>query len=131
MLLHDFLDYYARITPQATFCEFEGATLTYREAQARSLRIARGLRALNLCAGARVAFIAKNTADTLPFYLAAARCGVVTVPVNFRLAPAEWAHIIADAGAQLVVADEECTTGLDSILDALPEVPVLDRKSVV
>lgn len=132
MLLHDFLDYYARITPQATFSEFEGATLTYREAQTRSFRIARGLRALGLRAGARAAFIAKNNADTLPFYLAAARCGVVTVPVNFRLAPAEWAHIIADAGAELVVADEECAAGFDSVLDALPELRerlVLGRES--
>lgn len=118
MLLHDFLDYYAGITPEATFSEFEGARLTYREAQARSFRIARGLSALGLGAGARVAFIAKNTADTLPFYLAAARCGVVTVPINFRLAPAEWAYIIADAGAEIVIAGEECTAGLDSVLNA-------------
>src|SRR5687768_9331738 len=132
MLLHDFLDYYARITPEGTFSEFEGVRLTYREAQARSFQIARGLRALGLEVGARVAFVAKNTADTLPFYVGAARCGVVTVPVNFRLAPAEWAYIIADAGAELVVAGEECKPGLDSVVHARPEVRerlVLGRES--
>lgn len=127
MLLHDFLDYYARITPEGIFSEFEGARLTYREAQARSFQIARGLRALGLGVGARVAFVAKNNADTLPFYLAAARCGVVTVPINFRLAPAECAYIIADAGAELVVGSEEFAAGLDSI----SEMPLALRKRLV
>ena len=67
--------------------------------------LAGALRARGLCEGDRVAgWLAKTqTACLLP--LAAARAGLVSVPVNPLLKRAQVAHVLADSGARLVIGD--------------------------
>ena len=69
--------------------------------------------------GARFAIIGKNSFDYLACYFGASRSGTVPVPVNYRLAPREWRFIIDDAAAELVIADTEFATGLDTVRDEL------------
>jgi acyl-CoA synthetase (AMP-forming)/AMP-acid ligase II len=48
-------------------------------------------------------------------YCAASKAGVVPVPLNYRLAPAEWAFILNDAEADVLFAAEEFLPAVEGI----------------
>jgi fatty-acyl-CoA synthase len=77
--------------------------VTYGELRERSLRYAQGMRELGLQKGDRLALLLFNDAEYVPLYLAAARLGVITVRLNFRLAPAEIGFILGDSGASAAI----------------------------
>ncbi|WP_288456682.1 acyl-CoA ligase (AMP-forming), exosortase A system-associated [uncultured Sphingomonas sp.] len=77
--------------------------LTFAAVEAAVARLAGWLAAMDLPAGARVAtWLPKTTAACL-MPLAAARAGLVHVPVNPVLKRAQVAHILADSGARLLM----------------------------
>jgi acyl-CoA synthetase (AMP-forming)/AMP-acid ligase II len=122
MRLHDFLDYWARRTPDAEFAILGPRRITYAEAQAELYRVANALVAAGLAAGDRVAVLSKNSIEYVVLYYAAARVGVVPVPLNYRLAPPEWAWIVQDAGARLLLASGEFLKAIDDVRGALGSV---------
>jgi acyl-CoA synthetase (AMP-forming)/AMP-acid ligase II len=119
MRLHDFLDYHARQRPNAEFAFFAGRSIDYATAQAESNRIAHALIAQGLAVGDRVAFLAKNCLDYPLFFLGASKAGVVPVPLNYRLAPPEWEHILGDAQARMLFARGELVAAIDPIRPSL------------
>jgi long-chain acyl-CoA synthetase len=78
---------------------------TYAELGSRCRRLAGGLRALDLAPGDRVGVIGLNSDRYLELYLGVPAAGLVLVPVNSRLAPAEMRAILADAGVSVLFAD--------------------------
>jgi acyl-CoA synthetase (AMP-forming)/AMP-acid ligase II len=120
MRLHDSLEYWAHTTPDADCAVFGGQRLSYAAADARANRIAHALVAAGLEVGERVAILAKNCADYALFYYAASKAGVVPVPLNYRLAPPEWAFIVGDAGAKLLIAQGDLAAAIDPVRAELP-----------
>ena len=86
--------------------------LSYRELRSRVSRLAAWLAREVPCKGARVASWAAKGELTCLLPLAAARAGLVHVPVNPLLKHAQVAHILADSGAVLLL-------GTPSRLDTL------------
>lgn len=107
MRLHDFLDYHAREQGHAEFAVQDDRTLTYHEAQAITFRLARAFVEAGLQVGDRIAILSKNSIEYILLYLAAARAGVVSVPLNYRLAPSAWGYILNNAGASVLFASAE------------------------
>ena len=70
---------------------------SYEELNRHASQIANGLAALGVNRGQRVAFLGKNSDLYFELLLGAARAGVTTVPLNWRLATPEIAAILADA----------------------------------
>ena len=103
MRLHDFLDYWARERPAAEFAVAGRRSVTYAEAAGVANRLANRLVALGCRKGSRVAVIAKNAPWYPVLYFAAAKAGVVLVPVNWRLAPSEWVAILNDAEPSVLI----------------------------
>ncbi len=62
------------------------ARLSYLELDQRSNALARGLQALGVGIGDRVALLARNCIEFAVVTQAVAKCGAVLVPVNFRFA---------------------------------------------
>jgi acyl-CoA synthetase (AMP-forming)/AMP-acid ligase II len=54
-----------------------------------------------------VAVVARNSVWYPVLYWAAAKAGAVLVPINWRLAPREWAAILEDAEPSVLIADRE------------------------
>jgi acyl-CoA ligase (AMP-forming) (exosortase A-associated) len=81
-----------------------GETLSFKDLRTRVSRLAGWLNDVVAEPGARVAsWVAKGeTACLLP--LAAARAGLVHVPINPLLKRAQAAHIVGDSGASLIIA---------------------------
>ena len=79
-------------------------TLSYKQLEERVGRLACWLAGRQAGPGARVASWAAKGELTCLMPLAAARAGLVHVPVNPLLKRAQVAHILADSGASLLIA---------------------------
>ncbi len=86
--------------------EPDGTAVSYQELAARADQIARGLQALGLTPGDTVAGMLPNGSAALALFFAAMETGLYVVPLNWHLAAAEVAYILADSGAGAFVADE-------------------------
>lgn len=122
MLFHDIFDHHAATRPDAPCIEDGKRSLTFGEALCEVDRIGHGFASLGLKPGDRFGYLSRNCADMWLMYLAAARCGVVPVPLNYRLAPAEWRYILEDAGAQVLFVGE----GYDAqVAEVLPDLAAI------
>ena len=81
-------------------------TLTYRQLEEEVGRTAAALRAQGLLPGDRVASWMAKTGLACILPLAAARAGLVHVPINPVLKRAQAGHILVDSGAKLLIANE-------------------------
>lgn len=122
MRLFDFFDYRVQESGQTIFAIQGTRSITYQQANEQINRIANGLINKGLQKGDRIALLAKNCLEYALFYYAAAKAGVVPVPLNFRLAAPEWSYIINDAEAKLIIASNHYLTGIDSVRNDLPTV---------
>lgn len=117
MLVHDYLEYYARNTPDLACVTQGGVTFSYGDLEAAANRLAHGFLQLGVERGHRVAVLGENSIEHFVLFMAASKIGAVAVPLNYRLAPAELAFIIEDANTKaLLVLD-----GMESLLVALRE----------
>jgi acyl-CoA synthetase (AMP-forming)/AMP-acid ligase II len=119
MWLHNILDYQAREHSDADFAIHEARRLTYGEALAQTHCLSNALVMSNLQVGDRVAILAKNCLEYLLLFFAASKAGVVLVPLNYRLSPAAWCHILNDAQVQLLIAAEDYVNQVDTIRSQL------------
>lgn len=89
---------------EATALVLRDAVVTYKDLRTRVSRLAGWLRTMVDEDGARVAsWVAKGELACL-MPLAAARAGLVHVPINPLLKHAQVAHILADSGTRLLIA---------------------------
>ncbi|MBW2524538.1 MAG: long-chain fatty acid--CoA ligase [Deltaproteobacteria bacterium] len=103
MLHGDILGERARLTPDKTALVIAatGERLSYRELDERASRTARAWRTtLGLAKGDRLAILSNNRAEFLEVFFAAAKSGVVVVPLGTKLTPKELEYILRDAGAK-------------------------------
>jgi long-chain acyl-CoA synthetase len=84
--------------------EVGGPTLTQDEGAERVEALA-GALAVQLVAGDRVVVATENTYDQFLACLAVCRAGGIAVPVNPHMRPDEVDHVVADAGAAVVLRD--------------------------
>jgi long-chain acyl-CoA synthetase len=118
LTLGDVFSSQARHRGAATALVADGATLTFRDVDDRACRLAGALHTEGVIRGGRVAYLGKNAAEYVVLLAACAKVGAVMVPLNWRLAVPELIAILADAGAQLVVVDDEFTTTGEAVLAA-------------
>ena len=99
----------ARRTPDkpAVLDPTHGVSLTYAELDACVEATAAALQAAGLAKGDRLALLARNSWAYVVLNFACARAGVVLVPLNFMLGPAEVAFILDHSEAVAMVADTE------------------------
>jgi acyl-CoA synthetase (AMP-forming)/AMP-acid ligase II len=122
MRLHDFLDYHAREFPDIDFAIHGDRRLTYKDALLEANRLANAFISSGLQTGDRVAYLSKNSIDHVLLYLAASKAGVVPVPLNYRLSPGEWAYIIKDSCASMMIASAPYVDPVNSLRDDLESV---------
>jgi fatty-acyl-CoA synthase len=84
-----------------------GRSVTYADASRIVHRTARLLHdEYGIGEGDRVAVLAPNAVEYVLLFFAAQRLGAILVPVNWRLAPREVAHVVTDAEPALLVVDD-------------------------
>ena len=80
-----------------------GETVTYRQLDAQSNRIAQLFRSLGLKAGDHIALFLENNARFFEICWGAQRAGLIYTAISSRLTAAEVDYIVSDCGARLFV----------------------------
>jgi acyl-CoA synthetase (AMP-forming)/AMP-acid ligase II len=81
----------------------DGYAVSYAELDKRSNRLAHALRGLGLAAGDRIALMTDNRWECVEVMVAAAKAGLVFVPLDFRLDDAAASHLLRHSGARAAV----------------------------
>ncbi|WP_039827281.1 acyl-CoA synthetase [Nocardia testacea] len=101
-----------------------GETLTYRELEDNSVRLARHLHAAGLRRGDHVALLSGNDPKVYEAYWAALRSGLYITAVNRHLSPAEISYIVDDCGAKALIASAGLREAAEAIVEQTPEVQI-------
>ncbi len=105
MNLSRIIERHAQFTPERVALWCDGEDMTYPQLWQR-IRAATGvLQAQGVAPGDRVAWLGLNDTAQLVLLFALARIGALLLPLNYRLAGAEHATILADAGAGMLIHD--------------------------
>ena len=114
---------HARLTPDKLAVRDSRRSLSYAQWHVRATRLANGLLGIGLAKGDRVALLAYNCAEWMEIYAALAAAGLVAVPINFRLTPAEIAYIVQHSEARAVIAQDELADQVAAVRTQLPIPP--------
>lgn len=107
--------------PDAIALRFGARSWTYAALDAHANRMANALLRDGFAPGQRIAYLGRNH-DAIPLLaLALSRAGLIFVPLNWRLAPLEIAHILADSGAALLILADGFDTPSPGIATLLVE----------
>ena len=101
-----FLRYAKEQYPDNTAVVCGDHRFTYAQFASRVGRLAGALRARGVAPGDRVAFLSPNCHRLLEAYYGVLEAGAALLPLNIRLAPAELAYILNDAGAKVLFLDK-------------------------
>jgi fatty-acyl-CoA synthase len=105
--LSSFIAFHARQTPERPALKYRGEEISYAAFDARVRQVAGWLAAKGIGAGDVVAVLMKNSAAFLELVFATSHLGAVFLPINFRLSRDEVGYIAGNAGARLLIVDEE------------------------
>src|SRR5215207_2636918 len=105
----------ARLFPNKLGARDLARSMTYRQWNERSCRLANALLGLGLARGDRVTILAYNRVEWLEIYVALAKAGLVAVPINFRLVGPEIRYILDDAEARAIIVQDELRDRVDGI----------------
>ncbi len=96
--------------------------LSFRQYNTRTNQLATGLLKLGLQKGDRVAVLLYNCLEYMEIYVAAAKIGIVIVPINWRLVGAEIQYIVDNSEAKGFIVGEQFIDRVNSIKEDLPKV---------
>lgn len=113
----------ARLQPDRLGARDLERGLSFAAWNARACRLANALLGIGLAKGDRIAVLAYNRLEWAEIYAAAAKAGLVAVPINFRLTGPEAAFIIADSGAAAVLVENALADVIDGVRDELDLPP--------
>ncbi|QKG70011.1 fatty acid--CoA ligase [Erythrobacter mangrovi] len=103
----ELIGHWAQEKPDATALEQDGKAITFAELENRTRRIVAMLAAHGIGKGDRIAWLGKNARHYFELFYAAARAGIVMVPIGWRLAAPEIAYILGDTGAKALFIDHD------------------------
>ena len=120
--MHNFssiLDYHLAQRPDAVAVIQEERRLTVSELHERVDRLAAGLTELGVGRGDVVALLLYNRPEFLELLYAVSRVGAVFLPLNYRLSEEEWAYILDNAQAKVLVTEPEFVRPTDRMAGKL------------
>jgi acyl-CoA synthetase (AMP-forming)/AMP-acid ligase II len=103
--------------------------ISFAELGQRVGRLANALYGLGLEPGDRVIDLQKNRHTYIESDLACAIAGLIRVPVNSRLTPADWRFIAGDAGAKAIIYGPEFAEAAEFLIGDLDDLQIAVRTS--
>jgi long-chain acyl-CoA synthetase len=117
--LADVLRSNAEAHPQkVAFEALPGRSVTFLAFNERVNQLNHAVAALGLKKGARVAILSRNCTEYVEVY-GLSKSGLIVVPLNWRLAAAELTKLLLHSAPELLIADEEHCTLIDSLRGSL------------
>jgi fatty-acyl-CoA synthase len=113
----------ARTTPDRVAIDHGDRAVTYRELDERSDVLARDLQH-----GDVVSTLTGNSPEHVALFFACAKAGAILHPISWRLAPAEIAYQLDDAGSSRFVVEDEYRELADAALAVAATSPVTEPR---
>jgi len=113
---------HAQYRPDHLAVVFEDHRLTFRQFNARVNRLAHALLAAGLAKGDKVATVLSNCLEQLEVYWAAAKTGLVVVPMSPLLQESGLASLLANSDSTLVISTAALAPVLDRVRDQVPAI---------
>ena len=110
----------AAFTPHKQAIIFEDTPITYRELNEKINQAAHYLQGLGLVKGDRMAVDLMNCPEFVHLYFAAAKLGLIFVPLNFRLVGPELTYQLNNCGARFLAFHDVFTSLIDPIRPLVP-----------
>src|SRR6266498_3817473 len=117
------LSRHARYRPDHPAVVFGDHRLTFRQLNARVNRLANALLAAGLAKGDKVATVLPNCLEQLDVYWAAAKTGLVVVPMSPLLQESGLVALLDNSDSQLVISTSSFADLLERVRDKLPAIP--------
>jgi len=109
----------AYLSPEMEAFVGNGYRYSYKDVNCRVNQFASFLKESGVKQGDRLAVLCKNSQYLPTVLFAAAKIGVITIPLNWRLKAPELIYIFKDSGATAVVFDEEFMATVDEVKKAV------------
>jgi len=109
MSLYQHLHVHAKAQPGKTAIECDCGELSFRQLHVLTDQCVEYFQSAGLKPGDRVAILALNHPDWFIALFAAAKSGIVLVPMNWRLSVEELAFVVCDSTPSLLLHDKEFT----------------------
>jgi benzoate-CoA ligase family protein len=106
----------------------DGRDMTFRAVAAEANRVGNALRALDVRHGESVALLALDTPEWVTTFFGTLKVGAVAASFNTLLTPHEYAYMLSDCRARVLVVSEPI---LPKILEVRSEVPSLEHIIVI
>ena len=105
----------AILTPDKPAIIFEDQPYTYKQMNDGSNRVAAFLKEKGIKKGDRISVLLLNCPEFFEVYFAAAKLGVIFIPLNFRLVGPELEYQINNCGSRLLLFHDSLIKNFDSI----------------
>ncbi len=92
--------------PKKLAVKDKNRSLTFRDYDKRTNMLANGLLKRGLKKGDKIAVLLNNCVEFMEIYGAAAKAGLIIVPLNFRLLPADLYWIVRNAEVEMVMVQD-------------------------
>jgi fatty-acyl-CoA synthase len=96
--------------------------LSFREYDERGCRLANAWLDMGLEKGDRIAVLLYNVVEYMEIYLAAAKAGVVVVPINFRWVGSEIEYVVNDSDSKAFICSEEFLSEVEPVQGSFAQV---------
>jgi acyl-CoA synthetase (AMP-forming)/AMP-acid ligase II len=123
MPLDTLLSRHARYRPRHTAVVFDDERISFAELDRRVNRIANVLLELGLEKGDKVATVLENCVEVIELYHAAARTGLVVVPLSPLLRGSGLTNLVTDSDARALVTNAALVSELERVRADLDSVP--------
>lgn len=118
LTIPDIARYWAQKTPGKKALIQDSRSLTYRELDELSNRLARAIAGFGIKPGSNIGFLGKNSIEFFAIWFAANKAGCAMTPLNWRSAEAELIALIEDAELSLVFVDYEFVVAMRSVRES-------------
>ncbi len=122
MPLDTLLSRHARYRPQHTALVFEEERFTFERLDRRVNGIATALTGLGLDQGDKIATVLDNCVEVIELYHAAARTGLVVVPLSPLLRSSGLSNLVNDSDARMLITNLAQVPDLDRLRPALHSI---------
>ena len=112
MLLQNWFEAHARLSPEKIALVADERRYTYREIDEQARRLAATLQALSIQRGDRVSIFLENCAEAVISIFAVLKIGAVFMPINPQTKADKLAYLFKDSGARALISHASFTDTL-------------------
>ena len=109
----------ANLTPKKTAIIFEDRPITYKMLNDDTNRFAHYLQKAGIKKGDRIALNLLNCPQFITIFFAAAKLGIIIVPLNFRIVAEELKYQLNDSGARMLLFHDIVVKNIEPVKNAV------------